>query len=189
MKQTQKEKYDNIALSYMESCEKILDIGCGTGRFISFDPERIEGIDQNEENVKTCKSKGFKVKTGQATMLPFGDNAFDAVHCSHLIEHLNPYDAYELLSEMNRVLKTDGIFCIRGPLMNSKFYDDLTHVRPYTPRAILHYMQIEENEQRALSKIPRLYEQLLLKYRKKTTRFMNIPIGKTGFMLILKKIN
>jgi len=205
----QKKYFDNIAIDYFKNCKKILDLGCGDGRFISLDPKRIIGLDHNEKSVQICKNKGFDVKYGEVTNIPFKDNFFDGVHCSHVIEHLFPKDAHKLLFEVNRVLKKNGIFILRTPLLHSKFYCDLTHIKPYYPEAILHYLKTEDQNQRTLSDIVGIYKILKLKYRraplfanidKNSFFFFLVPFfnflyrlkissfKRTGYMLILKKI-
>jgi len=71
--------------------------------------------------------------------LPFSDAAFDAINCSHVIEHLTPSDAYQLLFEMNRILKVGGTLIISTPILWKGFFEDLTHIKPYYPGAIMHY--------------------------------------------------
>ena len=210
----QKFAWDKIVLKYMRSCDKILDIGCGVGRFISHDFRRITGLDQNFESLEICKQKGFNVKYGEATNLPFEDAFFDGVHCSHVIEHLLPIDAHKLLSEMDRVLKKGGVLCIRTPLLYSDFYSDFTHIKPYHPKAILHYLKSYNLQQEVfrhqstLSDIPGLYKVIKLRYERARLfqglmhtplwvisplfnilyRFKITSLKKKGYMLILKKI-
>lgn len=204
----QKESWDNIALKYMSESKSILDIGCGEGRFIEKDSKRIIGIDRNENSIDICLNKGLNVQVGIVTELPFKNQSFDAVHCSHVIEHLYPDEAHKLLSEMNRVLKTGGIFCIRTPLLYSHFYDDFSHIKPYNPEAILHYIQIKDRGQNTLQRIDGKYEKIKLKYRnrqlfksisntsfKRFEFFFNLfyrfgigSLKKTGYMLVLRKI-
>jgi ubiquinone/menaquinone biosynthesis C-methylase UbiE len=204
----QKYEWDKIALKHMRQCERILDIGCGQGRFIGHSPKRISGVDHDQESLEFCKKKGYDVKYSKVTKLNFKDNSFDAVHCSHVIEHLAPEDAHKLLSEMNRVLKVGGVFCIRTPMLYDKFYCDLTHVKPYYPEAILHYIKTEKTAQTTLNDIDGLYKITKIKYRRSqlfsflnSTSFWFIGVffnvlyrfkisgfKKTGYMMILKKI-
>jgi ubiquinone/menaquinone biosynthesis C-methylase UbiE len=204
----QKYECDKKALSYMKECSSILDIGCGEGRFIEHDPKRISGVDHNMKSVSLCGDKGYDVRYGKVTELPFDSGSFDAVHCSHVIEHLLPGEAHQLLREMDRVLKEGGIFCLRTPLLHRGFYNDLTHIKPYNHRAILHYIRIEETRQRTLSDIPGIYRKVFFRYRReplfpeiKKTPFKHLWIffdilyrfgitntNKTGYILILRKI-
>ena len=47
--------------------------------------------------------------------LPFGENEFDAVYHSHVLEHLEPADGEKLLSECHRVLRPGGVLRIVVP--------------------------------------------------------------------------
>lgn len=201
----QKYNEDIFVLDYMKDCKHILDVGCGEGRFISHNPKKIMGIDQNQQSLKICKDKGFNVIYGKVTKLPFKDSSFDAVHCSHVIEHLLPEGAYKLLREMNRVLKKGGILCLRTPLLYKGFYCDFTHIKPYYPEAILHYLKTSEQSQRTLQDIEGEYKLIRLKYRRAQlflgfhTMFLDVffnflyrlgisSFKKTGYVLILRKI-
>lgn len=202
-------EWDKITYKYMDKCDRILDIGCGPGRFIEFSPKKIIGLDNNPEAVEICKRKGFTARLGQAIKLPFEDESFDGVHCAHLIEHLYPEDAYRLLKEMNRVLKNGGIICIMTPLLHSGFYYALTHIKPYYPEAILHYLKTMEQDSTSLETIPCLYKIVKLKYRRaqlferltaETRLWFLYPIfnvlyrlgirsfKRTGYVLVLRKI-
>lgn len=92
-------------LMYFNNCTSIIDIGCGKDFFVSLDKDRIIGLDNNKESVEICKSKGLNVIEGSCLDLPFNNNSFDGVLCSHLIEHFLPRDVFKLVKEINRVLK------------------------------------------------------------------------------------
>ncbi|MCF7919389.1 MAG: class I SAM-dependent methyltransferase [Candidatus Cloacimonetes bacterium] len=198
--------FDRIALDYFNICTEILDIGCGNGRLIAHDPVRIEGLDASTEAVVFCRGKGFKVILGAATALPYNDQSFSGVHCSHLIEHLQPDDAWKLISEMNRILKKDGILCLRAPLMTPSFYYDLTHVKPYPPQAIMHSLRTwNSSDPQSKPPLDSEYKVLCLKWRhmQMGNSFIRQPflsrilevmahfgireIRRSGYLLILKK--
>jgi ubiquinone/menaquinone biosynthesis C-methylase UbiE len=206
----QKKQYDMISLNYMRKSNKILDVGCGLGRFISLSPKKIIGVDHNQESLEFCKKKGFNIKKANVTKLPFKDKLFDAVHSSHVIEHLEVKDAYKMLSEMVRVLRKKGIMIIRAPLLYDAFFDDFTHVKPYPPKALLHYLTIHQKaKQTTKSPINAKFKLIKLKYRyaplfsgvEDTKLFFITPIfnllyrfgissfKKTGYILILKRVN
>jgi len=51
-----------------------------------------------------------------ASMTDMGDiGSFDAIYCSHALEHLAPHDAAKALSEFRRVLKPGGFAVILVP--------------------------------------------------------------------------
>jgi len=196
----QKKHWDRISYSYLKTHDPIIDVGCGEGRFISQDVHTIIGIDWNPESVKHCKLKGFKVIQGDIRVLPFEDGSICGIHCSHVIEHFLPSDVHKILTEFDRVLCDKGILIIRSPLLWSEFYSDLTHVRPYTPTAIIQYLT--HSTQTTLRHISGDYEIVRLKWRYKPLRVgvryfdgilnslnrWGFPwLTKNGYMLVMKK--
>lgn len=47
--------------------------------------------------------------------LPFGDAAFDAAYCSHVLEHLTPLAAHALVAELRRVVRPGGVVRVVVP--------------------------------------------------------------------------
>lgn len=172
---------DNLAYSYLKHCSKILDVGCGTGRFISLNPKQIIGLDSNHQTLKLCRRKGYQVKYGSVIKLPYPAKSFTGLHCSHVLEHLQPQAVYQFLKEASRVLKTNGILIIRSPLLWKGFYDNLTHIKPYPPRAITRYL-VENAPDTTLKKIPIKFKKVALHWRYQTLSFK-----KNGYTLILQK--
>jgi ubiquinone/menaquinone biosynthesis C-methylase UbiE len=203
----QKQQWNALALKAMPNNASILDIGCGIGRFIEQDPKRIHGIDHSEKSVTVCRNKGLSVTQADVTRLPFEDASFEGVHCAHVIEHLIPTQAHELLKEIDRILKNKGVFCLQTPLLYDGFYNDLTHIKPYNPKAILHYINTNAGSQRTLNDLNGKYTLLKLRYRRQPLfyswsaetpkllriisnlllRFGITRLKKTGYMLIVEK--
>ena len=178
----------------MKECDLILDVGCGEGRFISQDPSRIVGIEQNDKSIQRCKQRDFDVTSGDARSLPYEEKSVPAIHCSHLIEHFAPVDVHKILSEFNRVLAPDGILVIRSPLLWDGFYSDLTHIRPYNPDVIIHYLT--PLVQCTLEHISDDFKVIYLKWRYAPLRVGSIYLSnrwgfpwlkKNGYMLVMRK--
>lgn len=172
----QKKKFDRIALKYMRG--NILDVACGTGRFINQDPGRIIGLDISRECIRACKN--FSIMCADAIILPFKDSSIDSIHCSHFIEHLLPSQLRKLLMEMNRILKPGGILCIRSPLMYPGFYKDADHIRPYYPEGLFKYLQ-KGRHLKDFHRVGGTYKKIKLKFRR------DVWLRKTGYMMILQK--
>jgi ubiquinone/menaquinone biosynthesis C-methylase UbiE len=209
IKYDQEADIDSYVYRQFKDFESILDVGCGNGRFISLNPQKIWGIDNNEDNVNACKKRGYNVLKGDVTKMPYTNEKFYGVHCSHVIEHLPPKEAYKLLYEMNRILKVNGILCVRTPLFHKTFFNDFTHLKPYPPKALLHYLTKNYPQRTITNKIKGNYKILELKYRHSqlfrdtgiSKFFFFVPllnflermrirsIERTGYLLILKKIN
>lgn len=111
--------------------KQILDVATGTGDLaiasLKANPEKIIGIDISEGMLKIglekIKKKGLSDKIslqlGDAELIPFADNTFDASTVSfgaRNFENLN-----KGLSEMHRVLSPEGIVVVLEFTMPSKF--------------------------------------------------------------------
>jgi len=65
--------------------------------------------------------------------VPYPDKTFDFVFIKSVIEHIDRTDFF--LSEIHRVLKNKGIVIIFTPDFTKQkdfFYDDYTHIKPFT---------------------------------------------------------
>jgi ubiquinone/menaquinone biosynthesis C-methylase UbiE len=95
--------------------KSVLDVGCGTGRFVEFFSQRggnVTGADTSENMLEKAKKKSPLATFVKADIfsLPFKDKTFDIVICSQVLTHLHSYK--KPLLEMKRVLKDDGIIII-----------------------------------------------------------------------------
>jgi ubiquinone/menaquinone biosynthesis C-methylase UbiE len=104
--------------------KKVLDVGCGTGRFLlrgANEAEHVIGIDLSSEMVKACKQTFFfhelekkaSFVVGDACDLPFEDNEF-TIAVSTCVLFLLP-EPTTAMDEMIRVLKANGIIAMLNP--------------------------------------------------------------------------
>lgn len=132
--------YD-FALRYIRPEDRVLDVGCGDGAFAE---RRGAGetylLDGNPATCEQLRKRFPNVTHATLPDLPFPDQFFDVIHCSHVIEHLAPELVYQLLSQMDRCLCVDGYLVLSYPVFWHGFYNDLSHVRPYSESAILRYL-------------------------------------------------
>lgn len=96
---------------------KILDIGCGSGFFIQLAKKKgydTYGVELNKEAVEYArKTFSLNIQNIDLVAANFPDNYFDIITCSQLLEHIaKPND---LLKEIHRILKDDGILMIEVP--------------------------------------------------------------------------
>lgn len=134
----------DIARKYLYGCEKILDLGSGSGRFIEFlGRDDIYALDRNEISVNKLRNLTRNAVQAVLPNIPFLENYFDGVHASHILEHLCPDDFYHTLKEIDRVLKGGGILVISSPLLWDGFHDDLSHIKPYPPQILKRYLSEE----------------------------------------------
>jgi ubiquinone/menaquinone biosynthesis C-methylase UbiE len=102
----------------------ILDIGCGTGVFADrvlrrFPETHVWGIDLSAGMLRQCQPRcaesgnRFHVVQGNSERLPFKDDAFDVITCTHSFHHYPSQP--RVLAEMHRVLRPGGrLFIIDG---------------------------------------------------------------------------
>ncbi len=132
----------------------VLDVGCGTGGFIEL-MERSNpsihtlGIDLGQPPEYLAKGEFLR---GLADQLPFPDNSFDLVTCAHVLEHV--YDPERCVREFLRVCRPGGNIYIETPSPRSAwmpflatFWDDPTHVRPYSQVGLRRILEVAGGEQ------------------------------------------
>jgi ubiquinone/menaquinone biosynthesis C-methylase UbiE len=101
------------ALKNLLEGAQILDVGCGTGEYVSRANMlgfRACGVEPAEamRNMAIEKNPGAIILDGSATRLPFPDGTFDLVICIEVLRYLHRADGRQALREMARVLKPGG---------------------------------------------------------------------------------
>jgi SAM-dependent methyltransferase len=96
-------------LDSFPSGTKLLDIGCGNGKYMKVRPEfQTIGIESSAALCKLCSTQGLEVVCGDARSLAFPDATFDAVIMIAVLHHIPPSDHAKVLCEIQRVLKHGG---------------------------------------------------------------------------------
>ncbi len=99
---------------------KILDIGCGNGKYLSKMKNlgwQAFGVEFNPVAVKACQKNNLDVFQGELKNAPFEQNEMDLVTARHVIEHIPDVDSF--FSDVNKVLKPGGFFHLRTPNTNA----------------------------------------------------------------------
>lgn len=106
----------------------VLDIASGEGygsNILSKYASTVYGVDIDNEVIEKAKIKykkeNLSFKTGSTDAIPLDDNTIDVVISFETLEHHDKHD--EMLSEIKRVLKPDGMIIISTP--DKKYYSDL----------------------------------------------------------------
>lgn len=133
---------DRLLKRYLGDKEQlILDLGCGTGLMLEILMQRghhVMGLDRRPEGlhaVNRLLPQSWLLQA-EATRLPLIENAFDAVMLLDVLEHVDDRD---LLAEVHRVLRPDGLALITVPAIPwlwSYRDKDAGHLRRYTRRQL-----------------------------------------------------
>lgn len=87
--------------------ERVLEIGCGTGRLLATLGGRISvGVDVSEALLRIAASKGLAVARADAHRLPFAEGSFDAITAGNGVFRYLDYD--RAFAECARVLRRGG---------------------------------------------------------------------------------
>lgn len=121
---------------------KLLDIGCGTGNFLLEMKNRgydVCGIDISPQACKIARNKGLKIYNGDLKKHHFPGKSFDIVTLWHVFEHL--YNPSDILKEIGRILKDDGILIIETPNIDCFSFEIFRgyHFHLDSPRHLYHW--------------------------------------------------
>jgi ubiquinone/menaquinone biosynthesis C-methylase UbiE len=93
---------------------RVLDIGCGTGRFTSqLKVHEAIGIDKSRAMLEVARRRNVTCILGDAHALPFGAGEFDAVVSTDLV--FIALDVEKVLVEAHRVLAPGGLLAFNYP--------------------------------------------------------------------------
>jgi SAM-dependent methyltransferase len=125
------------------SCE-ILDLGCGRGEWLELlkgEGLAARGVELNGVLVERARGLGLEVAEMDALhyLRELPDRSLNVVTGFHLIEHLSFESLIELLDEIARTLRPNGLVIFETPNPKNlvvgacNFYADPTHHRPLFP--------------------------------------------------------
>ena len=94
--------------------KNILDMGCGTGRFLEF---AENGVDFSEGMLASAREKfpNHRLTTSDISAMPFENNSFKAIYSLHVFMHLDLDTIQKTLVEAHRILQKDGILIFDFP--------------------------------------------------------------------------
>jgi SAM-dependent methyltransferase len=143
---------------------RLLDLGCGRGEFLhgfSVQGFDVIGIDRSRPSQPKF-NEPVVVGDYERAGLPFGDGEMKAIFSKSVLEHV--FEVSRLLSECRRVLERGGRMITMVPdwkAQFSHFYDDWTHVRPFTLTGLTECIQshgFEVREARRFRQLPFLWQ-------------------------------
>lgn len=137
---------DNTAASNAELVKNIVgdsvcDVGCGTGNLLAHiqsqrsDVKRLVGVDFTFDDAEALP--GIEFIESKIESLPFNDNEFDTVVCTHVVEHILEYR--KAIAELRRITRKRLI--IITPREREYYYTFNAHLNffPY-PHSLLRAM-------------------------------------------------
>ncbi len=137
---------------YMKKPGKVLDLGCGNGRFLSFMGQlghKIYGVEMAGGSAERAQRvSGLSLKVGLLEPEDFSPGTFDAITLYHVFEHLaEPAKYLEIIS---RIIKPGGHVVMAFPNIDSfqsrLFKGDWFHLDPprhlffFSPKDFVHHM-------------------------------------------------
>ncbi len=155
---------------------KVLDAGCGHGYGSAYlangAASEIVGIDSDRKAIRfaseTYRNPNLRFEVMDVSRLIFQPESFDAVISFEVIEHL--VDAATYLREIERVLKTGGLFLLSTP--NKRFHERLSrdgkplsrfHVHEYNPQE-LHALLEDYFSVKGIYYLSGIHDEVLLGY-------------------------
>jgi ubiquinone/menaquinone biosynthesis C-methylase UbiE len=146
-----------VRLFKRHGVEKVLDLGCGSGRhtvYLARHGFSVYGLDVSPEGVRLAKEwlrkEGLSAKFKFGSIyekLPYRTNFFDAVISTQTLHHARIEDIRKTIKEMERVLKPGGFIFVTLQRIVLKWHAKVKFVAPrtYVPSAgnekgLPHYM-------------------------------------------------
>lgn len=117
----------NIAIMRLGRC---LDVGCGNGRNLGYLPKGSVGVDHNAFSIHTARQAGHEAYTVDeffADPALAAPGAFDSILAAHLVEHLQPAQAREIVASYLPMVRPGGRVVFITP-QERGYASDATHV-------------------------------------------------------------
>ena len=175
-----------LLLAEAERGQRVLDLGCGAGRFVAAlldagtDAVGVELAEAALERARRNVPGAELHLLGPDGAIPLEDASVDLVWCSEVLEHVP--DTAGLLSEARRVLRTGGRLLVTTPSHDlprralialarfDRHFDPLgQHVRFYSRRSLARVLEtfaFEEVHVKSIGGPPGLRETLVARARK-----------------------
>ena len=109
-----------------EGPRRILDVGCGDGRFLALLRDfgasewQLVGVDFDPQVVARCRAAGFEAHASRMEDFREGEGSYDAVVMLQLIEHVD--DPVEICRRVFALLRPGGHFIVETPNLGGLDY-------------------------------------------------------------------
>lgn len=130
----EKKKLLSFVKKYVNPKARVLDVGCGYGRYLIPLQEMgldVLGVEQNSDILRANEKRGLPCISAAA--FEKSSACYDVIILSHIIEHFAPDELFSFLNFYLSRLAKGGYLIIATPLYSAYFYDDFDHIKPYHP--------------------------------------------------------
>ena len=124
---------------HLQPNSRVLDIGCGTGSFLSFIKKKgfdVFGVESNIKARKICLERNIGVQSTESELAP---SSFDTISLWHVLEHL-PHPESSLAT-YRALLKPSGLLVVAVP--NFESHDSIHYQQDWAaldvPRHLWHF--------------------------------------------------
>lgn len=105
-----------------------LDVGCGIGRNLAHLRGNGVGVDHNQASVEECRRRGFEAWLPEELHARrAGSPPFDSMLLAHVVEHMPPAAAVDLVREYLPYVRPGGQLVVITPQV-AGYRSDATHV-------------------------------------------------------------
>lgn len=135
---------DELVLTLLDRFDagpRMLDVGCGTGRFAAAASRRGDGAVIAVDRYAPTRAAPAAAAAGDAERLPLREGAVDVVLARDVLEHVDDDAA---LAECRRVLRPGGLLVALVPAWPSLWStrdEQAGHLRRYTRRALRRHVE------------------------------------------------
>ncbi len=120
-----------VTLGELRAGHRVLDVGCGTGNLLRTIGRRhpdveLAGLDPDPAALSRAARKARRARLtvrldrGFAQELPHPDGSLDRVFSSLMLHHLDSAAKDELLAEVRRVLRPDGLLVLADAIVDKR---------------------------------------------------------------------
>jgi cyclopropane fatty-acyl-phospholipid synthase-like methyltransferase len=128
-----------LSALYSSGKRTFFDVGFGRGKFLDLAAGggfHVSGVEVNKQYIEHAQAKGYNcIHLDELDKI---NEKFDIILISHVVEHLHSEQLIEILDRYIQMLDEHGTLIIASPVHGSRFYYDITHIRPYYPQSIWH---------------------------------------------------
>jgi ubiquinone/menaquinone biosynthesis C-methylase UbiE len=118
-----------VVVAGIRDGHRVLDVGCGTGNLLRSTGKRhphaeLTGVDPDLKMLARAERKlrraglTARLDRGFAQELAFPDASFDRVFSSLMLHHLDTSSKDEMLAEVRRVLRPDGLLVLADAVLH-----------------------------------------------------------------------